>query len=66
MQIQLNGEPREVPEGLTVSGLLAHLGLNPARVAIERNLEILPRSAWQSTSVSAGDRYEVVQFVGGG
>ena len=66
MQIQLNGEQREVPDGLTVSALLAHLGLNPARVAIERNLEILPRAAWQTTSVAAGDRYEIVHFVGGG
>ena len=66
MEIQLNGEKREVPDGLTVSALLAHLGLNPARVAIERNLEILPRAAWPTTSVTAGDRYEIVQFVGGG
>ena len=66
MQIQLNGEQREVPDGLTVMALLAHLGLNPARVAIERNLEILPRSQWQTTAVAAGDRYEIVQFVGGG
>ena len=66
MQIQLNGEAREVPEGLNVSGLLAHLGLNPARVAIERNLDILPRAQWQTTFVSAGDRFEIVQFVGGG
>jgi len=66
MQIQLNGEQREVPDGLTVTALLAHLGLNPARVAIERNLEILPRSQWQTTAVAAGDRYEIVQFVGGG
>ena len=66
MQIQLNGESREVPEGLDVPGLLAHLGLNPARVAIERNLEILPRAQWQGTAVAAGDRFEIVHFVGGG
>jgi len=66
MQIQLNGEAREVPDGMNVSGLLAHLGLNPARVAIERNLEILPRGQWPATDVSAGDRFEIVQFVGGG
>jgi len=66
MQIQLNGEGHEVPEGLSVSALLAHLGLNPARVAIERNLEVLPRSAWPATAVVTGDRFEIVHFVGGG
>ncbi|HXZ20545.1 MAG TPA: sulfur carrier protein ThiS [Candidatus Acidoferrales bacterium] len=66
MQIQLNGEGREVPEGLNVTALLEHLGLNPARVAIERNLEILPRGQWQATTVAAGDRFEIVHFVGGG
>ena len=66
MQIQLNGETRDVPEGLNVSKLLVHLGLNPARVAIERNLEILPRSAWEATQLASGDRLEIVQFVGGG
>ena len=66
MQIQINGEGREVPEGLTVSTLLVHLGLNAARVAIERNLGILPRAVWDATTVGSGDRYEIVQFVGGG
>jgi len=66
MQIQVNGEGREIPEGLNVTGLVEHLGLNPARVAIERNLEILPRAQWQATAVAAGDRFEIVHFVGGG
>ena len=66
MQIQLNGELREVPAGLDVPGLLAHLGLNPSRVAIERNLVILPRAQWKGTVVTAGDRFEIVHFVGGG
>jgi sulfur carrier protein len=66
MQIQVNGRAREVPDGLSVAGLLAHLGLNPARVAIERNLGVLPRAAWEPTAVAAGDRFEIVQFVGGG
>ena len=66
MEIQVNGEMREVPGGLTVATLLAHLGLNPARVAIERNLGVLPRGAWEATRVEAGDRFEIVQFVGGG
>ncbi len=46
--------------------LLGDLGLNSGRVAIERNLEILPRQKWIETKVEAGDRYEIVQFVGGG
>jgi len=66
MQIQLNGERCELPEGMNVPAMLAHLGLNAARVAIERNLEILPRGQWASTAVAEGDRYEIVQFVGGG
>ena len=66
MKIVLNGEQREVPEGLTVTGLLAHLAITAGRVAIERNLDILPRDKWESTTVAAGDRFEVVHFVGGG
>lgn len=66
MKILLNGEGREIPEGLNVTALLEHLRLDPARVAIERNLEILPRGQWQTTAVAAGDRFEIVQFVGGG
>ena len=66
IQIVVNGEKREVPAGLGVTGLLSHLGLPAERVAIERNLEILPRSRWISTAVQAGDRFEIVQLVGGG
>lgn len=66
VQIVVNGEAREVPEGLGVPALLSHLGLPAERVAIERNLEILPRSAWPATTVQAGDRYEIVHLVGGG
>ena len=66
ISITVNGERREVPVGLSVAALLAHLGLAPERVAIERNLEILPRGRWQETSVQSGDRFEIVQFVGGG
>jgi sulfur carrier protein len=66
IQIVVNAEPREVPAGLQVNGLLAHLGLPADRVAIERNLEILPRSKWLSTAVQPGDRFEIVHMVGGG
>jgi thiamine biosynthesis protein ThiS len=66
IQIEVNGERCEVPAGLGVSALLSHLGLPADRVAIERNLEILPRSEWSATAVQPGDRYEIVQLVGGG
>lgn len=64
--ITVNGESRPAKPGSTVTDLLLEMGLNPGRVAIERNLEILSRSDWQKTNVQAGDRYEIVQFVGGG
>ena len=66
MNITINGEAREVPAGLNVAGLLVHLGLPSERVAIERNLEILPRAQWEATRVQPADRYEIVHFVGGG
>jgi thiamine biosynthesis protein ThiS len=66
ISIVVNGEKRETKPGATVADLLATLGLDSGRVAIERNLEILPRPAWTETPVEPGDRYEIVQFVGGG
>ena len=64
--IQVNGEPREVPKGLNVTELIAHLGLTANRLAIERNLELLPRAQWGTTVVSENDRFEIVHLVGGG
>lgn len=64
--ITVNGESHGARFGITVADLLCELELNSGRVAIERNLEILPRPKWQETRVEAGDRYEIVQFVGGG
>jgi len=66
ISIVVNGENRAAKPGATVIDLLRDLGLDAGRVAIERNLEILPRPKWTETSVEAGDRYEIVQFVGGG
>lgn len=66
ISVLINGERREVPAGASVSGLLTHLGIATGRVAIERNLDLLPRSQWDSTMVAAGDRYEIVHLVGGG
>ncbi|HTT34168.1 MAG TPA: sulfur carrier protein ThiS [Methylomirabilota bacterium] len=64
--ITVNGEQRTAKPGSTVSDLLREMGMDSGRVAIERNLEILSRPEWQKTVVAPGDRYEIVQFVGGG
>jgi sulfur carrier protein len=66
MTITVNGERMEIPEGLTVTALIQHLGMRIDRVAIERNLDILPRAQWAATSVQPDDRFEIVQLVGGG
>jgi thiamine biosynthesis protein ThiS len=66
ISIVVNGERREANPGAMVTDLLVALGLDSGRVAIERNREILPRPAWTQTPVESGDRYEIVQFVGGG
>jgi thiamine biosynthesis protein ThiS len=64
--IQINGEQREIPAGLTVASLLRQLQFPVDRVAVERNLEIVPRNRWDATAIEPGDRLEVVHFVGGG
>ena len=64
--ILVNGENREAPAGTTVRTLLDQMGLNAGRVAIEYNLQILPKAKWEETKVAPGDRLEIVQFVGGG
>jgi thiamine biosynthesis protein ThiS len=66
MTIRINGERREIPDGLTVALLLEHLGLSADRVAIERNLDVLPRASWRETAVKPDDSFEIVHFVGGG
>ena len=66
LSIVVNGEERSVRSGDTVTDLLLALGLENGRVAIERNLKILARTEWAVTKIAAGDRYEIVQFVGGG
>jgi len=66
MTVYLNGEAQEVPEGLTLAGLLEWLKLPADRVAVERNMAIVPRDRWTETRMETGDRLEVVHFVGGG
>jgi thiamine biosynthesis protein ThiS len=64
--IQVNGEQKEIAAGLNVTGLLAQMGLNAGRVAVEYNRSILPRAKWAETAVAGGDQFEIVQLVGGG
>lgn len=65
MNVIVNGEER-LTEAKTVAELVVELSLDPRKVAVERNLEIVPRSLHGATAVEEGDRFEVVQFVGGG
>jgi len=66
LNVTLNGDPRSIAPGLTVKSLLESLGLDPAKIAVERNLEIVPRSTYDAVAVTDGDRFEIVHFIGGG
>ena len=66
MTVTINGERREIPDGLTVAALVEHLGLAGDRLAIERNLDILQRQQWKETRVLSNDCFEIVHLVGGG
>ena len=64
--LTLNGEPREFAGPATVAALLASLGLDRRKVAVERNEAIVPRSQYDATVLAAGDALEIVHFIGGG
>jgi sulfur carrier protein len=66
VQLSVNGAPREVPEGITIRELIVHLGLDGGPVAVERNLEVVPRADHAGAVLSEGDVVEIVHFVGGG
>lgn len=66
MNITINGETREIDASQSIDGLLRDIGLDPTKVAVERNLEIVPKSTYAETALSDGDKLEVVQFIGGG
>jgi thiazole synthase len=66
LSIRVNGADRRVRAGLSVAGLALELGLEPGRVAVERNLAIVPRSTLAEVAVEEGDAFEIVTFVGGG
>jgi thiamine biosynthesis protein ThiS len=66
VSIKVNGEPRRVSAGATIAAMLRELGIDPARVAVERNLAIVARSTLEAVQVEDGDQFEIVHFVGGG
>ena len=66
LAVRVNGEERRIGGGVSVAGMLRELGLDPLRVAVERNLEIVPRSTLDAVAVEDGDAFEIVHFVGGG
>lgn len=66
ISITVNGEHKRVPAGLTIAALAESLGLVPAKLAVERNLEVVPRSTLDRVMIEDGDELEIVHFVGGG
>ncbi|MFQ5533333.1 MAG: sulfur carrier protein ThiS, partial [Sphingomonadales bacterium] len=66
LEITINGETRKIEKTVSIAALLEELGLDPRKVALERNLEIVPRSVYDQIQVDQGDRLEIVHFIGGG
>jgi len=66
MTIKLNGDPHELPQPLSVSALLATLAIDARRVAVEHNLAVVKKTAYDTSIVKDGDEVEIVNFVGGG
>lgn len=66
MTVTVNGEQRQMVSGATIADMLRQLGVDPKRVAVERNRAIVPKSTLEDVQVEEGDSFEIVQFVGGG
>jgi len=66
LRVTINGEECSLDRSVSVDVLLTQLGLEPAKIAVERNLEIVPRSKYRDVTVVEGDRLEIVHFIGGG
>ncbi|HSC17386.1 MAG TPA: sulfur carrier protein ThiS [Rhizomicrobium sp.] len=66
VRLTVNGEERRFETALSVRALLTELGFEPAKIAVERNREIVPRSQYDTVAIMDGDRLEIVQFIGGG
>ncbi|HUF05253.1 MAG TPA: sulfur carrier protein ThiS [Aridibacter sp.] len=66
MKIVVNGEVRDVPGGLNLKRLMEHLAMPNERVAVELNLDVVPKAKWPETTVKEKDKLEIIHFVGGG
>jgi sulfur carrier protein len=66
MTIKINGEDKTIPINLTIDNLLKHLSINPQRVAVEVNMEVVKKKDYNSFQINEGDMIEIVNFVGGG
>jgi thiazole synthase len=66
ISVRVNGESRAVAFGGTIAEMLRDIGIDPLKVAVERNLEVVPRSTFGEVQVGDGDSFEIVHFVGGG
>ena len=66
ISVIVNGEPRAIPAGSSIAAMLREIGIDPRKVAVEHNLEVVPRSTLGEVAVSDGDSFEIVHFVGGG
>jgi sulfur carrier protein len=66
MKLTVNGDIIELPDGSTVAALMQHMQIESARVAIERNHDVVPRRRWAEVALAEGDQVEIVTFVGGG
>ena len=66
VQVRINGEHRRIAEGISIAELVRERGFDPVRDAVERNLEVVPRSTLADVAVQDGDDFEIVRFVGGG
>ena len=66
IRVSVNGEPRQVRAGSSIAEMLEQIGIDAAKVAVERNLEIVPRSTFGEVVAGDGDKFEIVHFVGGG
>ena len=66
LAVTVNGDARRISAGVSIAGMLRELGIDPKRVAVERNRSIVPKSTLEDVAVADGDQYEIVHFVGGG
>jgi len=66
LQVIINGESRQVPDDVTIEGLLVHLDLEKERLAVERNREVVGRTHWSVVTLKENDQIEIIHFVGGG